>query len=256
MSADQFAQILWPDLEARSSTAAGASSAAAARAFADWGARYQGALPLEGVALSVLSVPEFPVPQAVGVNLFRNDRQATLYNSDVKARVVYGAGRSGQMTFDCDWRGGFVVHCTRLEVFAVGYKLPSVGAYVASTGVILSATAGLNGQRPAHPPTLTVLPTTVAAAAVRQIEIPELARRVALLSRYGTLGTAGDAPLGQLFVSFADATGTALAWIDASSTRGAVFGDGLTLPAGARYIGLSNNSAAAVDLGVVFHLGL
>jgi hypothetical protein len=251
-----FAQIVWPDPDARGSGSSGASSAGKSNAFADWGARYQGRLPLESVAQQVLSVPEFPVPQAVGVNLYRSDRQATLYNSDVRARVVYGAGRSGQMTFDCDWRGGFVVHCTRLEVYALGYKLPSAGAYVAALDVILAATAGLHGARPAHPPTLTVLPVTVAAAGVRQIEIPELARRVALLSRYGTLGTSGDAPLGQLFVSFADATGTALAWIDASSTRGAVFGDGLTLPAGARYIGLSNNSAAAIDLGCVFHLGL
>ena len=258
----EFAQILWPQLDARSaaggsSSASSASSLAAARAiFSDWGARYQGTLPAEGNAQSVLAVPEFPVPQAVGVNLFRSDRQATLYNSDVKARVIYGAGRSGQMSFDCDWRGGFVVHCTRIEVQAVGYKLPSADPYQASTQVILAATAGLNGQRPAHPPTYTVLPETVAAAGVRQIEIPELARRVALLSRFGTLGSSGDAPLGQLFISFADATGEALAWIDASSTRGAVFGDGLTLPAGARYIGLSNDSAESIDLGCVFHLGL
>lgn len=251
---EQFAQILWPDLDARGPD--GKPIVDTRRVFADWGARRQGALPGEGLEAEILSVPEFPIPQAVGVNLYRSDRQATLYNSDVKCRVVYGAGRSGQMTFDCDWRGGFTVHCTRLSVSAVGYKLPSVGAYQAATDVILSATAGLNATRPAHPPTYTYLPEEVAASAIRQIEIPELARRVSLITRYGTLGSAGDAPLGQLFVSFADAQGVALAWIDASTTRGVVFGDGLALPAGARYIGLSNDSATALDMGAVFHLGL
>jgi hypothetical protein len=254
---EEFGQILWPDLDARGKDGKPVSPAVLARAFSDWGGRVSGTLPGEGLEVPVLSVPEFPIPQAVGVNLFRSDRQATLFNSDVKCRVVYGAGRSGQMTFDCDWRGGFVVHCTRLEVRAVGYKLPPiVDPYQAATQVILSATAGLNGARPAHPPTYTYLPETVAAAGLRQIEIPELARRVALITRYGTLGSSGDAPLGQLFVSFADATGEALAWIDASNTRAVVFGEGLALPAGARYIGLSNDSASAIDMGAIFHLGL
>ncbi len=254
MSADQFAQILWPDPNARSSKQA---EAAQAYSFTDWGGRAQGTLPGDGEAMAVLQVPELPgAPQAIGVNLYRSDRQATLYNSDVRCRVTYGAGRSGQMSFDCDWRGGFVVHATRLVVEAVGYKLPSVGAYQAATQVILSATAGLQGSRPTHAPTYTVLPEEVLAAGVRQVEIPLLARRVALLLRYGLLGTSGDAPLGQLFTSFADAQGVALAWIDSSTTRAAVFGEGLSIPAGARYLGLSNDSAQAVNMGALFHLGL
>lgn len=251
----EFAQIMWPDPMAVGH--GGAGRGAIVYSFSDWGGRAQGNLPLEDQATPVLTIPDLPgAPQAIGVNLYRSDAQATLFNSDVRARVTYGAGRSGQMQFLCDWRGGFVVHATRLAVEAVGYKLPSANPYQAATDVILSATAGLNGSRPTHAPTFTVQPEEVLAAGLRQIEIPLLARRVALLLRYGLLGSAGDAPLGQLFVSFADATGAALAWIDCSNTRGAVFGEGLSLPAGARYLGLSNNSAQPVNMGAIFHLGL
>jgi hypothetical protein len=250
----EFAQIMWPDPAVGG---AAAKSAAAAYSFTDWGGRSQGTLPAESAAQTVLSVPELPgAPQAIGVNLFRSDRQATLYNSDVRCRVTYGAGRSGQMQFDCDWRGGFVVHATRLTVEAVGYKLPSATPYQAALDVILSATAGLHGSRPTHAPTYTVQPATVVPTATLQIEIPLLSRRVALLLRYGLLGSSGDAPLGQLFVSFADATGAALAWIDCSTTRAAVFGEGLSLPAGARYLGLTNTSVQDVNMGAIFHLGL
>jgi hypothetical protein len=229
--------------------------------FRAWGARYQGNLGLENEVKAVLSIPEFKgAPQAIGVNLFRSDRQATLYNSDVRARVTYGAGGSGQLSFDCDWRGGFVVHATRLSVEFVSYKMPpAIALYQAALQVVLGVTAGLNGSRPTHAPTYTVLPEAVAAAGVRQIEIPLLARRVALVMRYGfdpAVGTTGDAPLGATFLSFADSAGNALAWLDASTTRASVFGEGLSIPAGAAYLGLSNNNDTPTSLGAIFHLGL
>lgn len=247
-------QIVWPE---------GPTSTDGKRAPVSslgWGARVQGDFGAEGEARTLLTVPELKgLPQAIGVNLFRSDRQATLHNSDVRARVTFSAAQSGQLTFDCDWRGGFCVHASRLDVQYVGYKIPAAGLYVPATQVILAATAGLNGARPSHPPTYTVLPDEVLAGAFRTIEVPLLARRVALLMRYAyapTVGGTGDAPLASTFLSFADAAGNALSWIDALSSRAAAFGEGIPVPAGASFLALSNATPDALALGAVFHLGL
>jgi hypothetical protein len=212
-----------------------------------------------GQIQNMLDLPELPTPQAIGVNLFRSDLQADLNNSDVFARVTYACGRSGKLTFDCDWRGGFVLHCTKLTLDFVSYRVNPAAAYVQSTGVILAATAGLNGVHPSTDPTLTYLPEEVLADGVRAIEIPVAARRVSLLMKYssdpGDPGVTGDAPLGSTFLSFADPDGNAMSWIDALNTRSVVFGAGLAIPHGARYLGLSNNDAATTYLGAVFHLG-
>jgi hypothetical protein len=188
--------------------------------------------------------------------LFRSDQQATLANSDARARITYNAGRSGKITFDCDWRGGVVVHGTKVQIDYVSFRVNAANAYVRSTKVILCATIGVNGVHPSTDPTLTYLPELVAASDVRAIEIPVAARRVSLLMKYSSLpGATGDAPLGATFLSFSDPDGNAMSWIDALNTRSVVFGTGLPIPHGARYLGLSNNDTAATYLGAIFHLG-
>jgi hypothetical protein len=228
--------------------------------WSGWGNRVSDAVAATaGQVQNMLDLPELATPQAIGVNLFRSDAQSDQNNSDVFARVTYACGRSGKLTFDCDWRGGFVIHCSKLTLDFVSYKVNAANPYAQSTGVILAATAGINGVHPSTDPTLTYLPELVAIDGVRAIEIPVAARRVSLLMKYssdpGSPGATGDAPLGSTFLSFSDPDGNAMSWIDALNTRSVVFGAGLAIPHGARYLGLSNNDVAATYLGAVFHLG-
>lgn len=225
--------------------------------YSTWGARTQdGISATENDVRGLLELPELALPQSIGVNLFRSDGQATLANSDARARVTYSGGRSGNMQFDCDWRGGFVVHATRVLVDVISYRVQSANPYAQSLKVILAATAGTNAVHPSTDPTLTYLPEVVLTTASRAIEIPVAARRVSLLMRYSVLpGATGDAPLGSTFMSFSDSAGNAMAWIDMLNTRDVVFGPGLAIPAGAKYLGITNNDAASTYLGAIFHLG-
>jgi hypothetical protein len=85
--------------------------------------------------------------------------------------------------------------------------------------------------------------------------IPNFARRVTLLLKYGSVGS-GDAPLAQLFVAFKLPHQGSQGFIDALSARAALFGDGLPIPHGAEAIVLTNASADVVSMGAIFHLGL
>jgi hypothetical protein len=225
--------------------------------YQNWGNRNSDAISeVENAVQGLVDIPELATPQALGINLFRNDQQATLHNSDARARITYNAGRSGKITFDCDWRGVVVVHGTKVTIDYVSFRVNAANPYVRSEKVILAASIGTNAVHASTDPTLTYLPELVAASGVRAIEIPVAARRVSLLMKYSSLpGATGDAPLGATFLSFSDPDGNAMSWIDALNTRSVVFGAGLPIPHGARYLGLSNNDVADTYLGAIFHLG-
>lgn len=266
------AQIVWPD-EDGPAGASGASSAGSASGSATvWGDRFRGALTGEGEPRHVLSVT-LPKGQAeaIGVNLHSSNMRGNVAgaNSTVQARVTFSAGRSGPLTFDCDWRGGFVVHASKLEIEFVPIKARPDVPFQALTDAILSATAGLRGVRPAHPPTLTFLPyEAITRNTFRSLVVPPMARRVSLLARYGQQplngvanfpaygGGTGPAPLSQIYLEFMDEMGGVDTWIDAFSAREALFGAGVPIPEGATQLELVNGSSETLRLGAVFHLGV
>ena len=103
----------------------------------------------------------------------------------------------------------------------------------------------------------SMLIEAVAIDETYRLVVPSLARRVSLIALYGNEGAPGDAPLGELFITFISAAGNAIAYIDAMSAREALFGLGLPIPNGTREVGLSNRSDdASVRLGAVWHLGV
>jgi len=173
-------------------------------------------------------------------------------NALAVARVAFGAGTSGNVSFDCDWAGGFVVHAKRIAISRVAQilnpKLPYVAAAVKLAVVLCPA-----GPHSPHAATLTYLPETVSPEGARLLAIPPLARRVSLLCLYAS----GDAPLALFQVAFMSLNDDAIHWIDALSVRSDIFGEGIDIPPGVVTLALSNRSEdVGVALGAVFHLSL
>jgi hypothetical protein len=178
-------------------------------------------------------------------------------NGGVRARVSYSAGLSGKLTFDCDWRGGLLVHAQQLDVARVAYNPDPISGTYGAQPVKLAATALIGGEHPQGSPTYTVPPAPVLVDATRTIALPLLASRVQLLAIYGNGGASGDAPLGQWFLAFISSWGGVLHWIDALSSREALFGGGLAIPHGTAELALTNSSAdASVCFGALFHLAV
>jgi hypothetical protein len=180
--------------------------------------------------------------------------QVSTPNAAARARVTYETTKTGEITFDCDWVGGFVVQATRLLIERVSVT-PNPDEDFYPAHVRLAVTVGLNAEPPPFPPQMTVPPAQVDAGASRTIPIPSFARRLTLLARYGD-EVSGDAPLGQIFVAFGVPFVGSLGFIDAATSSDALFGDGLVIPHGATEIVLSNASSGVLRLGAVFHLGL
>lgn len=203
--------------------------------------------------LSPTNTPGYTTPLA-------NLQQVTLLltapkpppNPAVQARVTYSAGTAGNLTFDCDWAGGLVLHAKRLSVSRVNVPLDPRRRY--GDGLISAAvTACPAAPHSPHAPSLTYLPLLVDPTATRLIAIPPLARRVSLLTIYEL----GDAPLQFFQVAFVTRRDESVAWIDAKSARNALFGEGLPIPPGCTTLALQNRSEDAdAQLGAVFHLGV
>lgn len=222
-----------------------------------WTAETDGGI--DYVALSVLPVGDLvnesdgPLEDAEALQLVLKGLKVP--NAAVRARVTYTAGKLVDVSFDCDWVGGFTLHASRLELSRVTYAPDTAIPYV-DAPVDIAATIVANA-----PPTEELLQLTVPVEGVeidsfREVLVPPLARKVNLLLRYGNEGAPGDAPLGQLFVAFVGRHDRSLSYIDAMSAREALFGVGLLVPAGATKVMLSNRSAdASVELGLLWHLG-
>jgi hypothetical protein len=227
----------------------------------NWGARFAGAAPALGAAVSLLSLPSMGVPpHPIGVQFWRSTESSAPLggatgNADVRAVVTFSAGESRSLVFRCDWQGGLLLHAQSVSVDLESFNVGDA-AFVAFP-VDVAVALALGAPRPLQAPTLTYRPTTVAPAATRELEYPALATRVGLLVKYGEpVGSGADAPLGQIFLTFCDRLGNAIGWIDAQNARSALFGDGVPLPAGTNRVVLSNRTAWDVSLGAVFHLGL
>jgi hypothetical protein len=200
--------------------------------------------------------PNFSTPvaeaDALLVTVTAAKPQPAAPNATAVARVTYGAGTTGNIVFDADWAGGFVVHAKRLSVSRVNRALDPRRDYV--DGVLrLALTLCPAAPHSPHAATLTYLPTVIVPTETRLISIPPLARRVSLLCLYEL----GDAPLALMHLAFTTFDGTALHWIDALSARAGLFGEGLDIPAGAAKLALTNRSEdPALALGALFHLSL
>lgn len=207
-------------------------------------AGFPGGLPLvNGDFIAVTGVEEVPPTEVKP-------------NAAVRARVRYSAGKAEDISFECDWRGEIELVASRVELSRVVFK-PDDAAPFHETSLKLRAIATLDGPTPRIPATYTVPAVNVNAGAYRSVPLPALAQRVSVLARYGgDPEDVGDVPLGQIFVSFATETGNAMGYIDAMSAREALFGLGLSIPAGAVDLLLVNLSADPIDLGAIFHLGV
>jgi hypothetical protein len=228
----------------------------------NWGGRFAGATPALGSLVSLLSLPSMGVPpKPIGVQFWRSTESSAptggaTGNADVRAVVTFSAGESRSLVFRCDWQGALLLHAQSVSIELESFNPDPVAAFEAFP-VDVAVALALGAPQPRQAPTLTYRPTAVANAATREIEYPALATRIGLLIKYGEpVGSGADAPLGQIFLTFCDRLGTALAWIDSQNARDALFGDGVPLPAGTNRVVLSNRSGWAVDLGAVFHLGV
>lgn len=177
-------------------------------------------------------------------------------NAAIRARIRYSAGKAEDIEFDCDWRGEVELTASRVELRRVVFK-PDTEKPFHETSVRLRAIAAVDGPAPRIPATYTVPVAEVVSGAYRTIPLPALAQRVSLLTRYGNDPLdPGDAPLGQIFVSFGTESGNAMGYVDAMSARETLFGAGLSIPAGAVDVVLVNLSPDPVDLGAIFHLAV
>lgn len=189
--------------------------------------------------------------QAVNVQL----TGVPLPNAGARARVRYRAGKS-EVTFDCDWAGGFLVYADRFELSRVTFPLEASIDY--EDGPIeIAASVMADAPRPAATLALTVQPQLVGVDESIEIPVHPFARRVNLLAKYGNAGAPGDAPLGQFFLAWLNKLNLSLGYIDAMSAREALFGPGLPVPFGVDTLVLTNRSAdASVRLGVIWRLEL
>lgn len=193
--------------------------------------------------------------QAVGVE-FDGLR---IPNAAVRARVRYRSGPS-DITFDCDWAGGFQVYAERLEIQRVAFQ-PDVQIPFADAAVTISATVQADAPRPGGSLSLTVIPVRVPTLTGKRFysfPVHSLARRVCLMLKYGASeDLPGDAPLGQIFLAFVGKFGRSLCYIDAMSAREALFGAGLPIPAGTSQLVVSNRSDDDTMLiGLIWRLEL
>jgi hypothetical protein len=202
---------------------------------------------------SLINETDGPLEDGEGVEL--EVRGLKVANAAVRARVTYTAGKLVDVSFDCDWIGGFTLHASRLEIGRVPYA-PDTAIGYNDAPVDVAATVMANAPSATELLQLTVPVAAVAIDAYRELVIPPLARKLNLLLRYGNEGAPGDAPLGQLFVAFVGRHDRSLSYIDAMSAREALFGVGLVVPAGATQLILSNRSTdPSIELGVVWALG-
>jgi len=129
-----------------------------------FGQRFSGSLPAtEGALINLIDNPRLPgVPAPWTVNLFRSNKNLSneaspLQNSDVRARITYGAGGASN-TFDCDVLAGmqFELVCNAIKIDLVGYNpCPSNDVYIPGPGLIVGALVGKGTGSASLPVTYT-----------------------------------------------------------------------------------------------------
>lgn len=176
-------------------------------------------------------------------------------NAAIRARVRYSVGSSDDIEVNCDWRGKLQVMAKRISLERVTVVADREAPFEPHR-VRLSAVAMVGGSPPLLPLTLTDPGALVLSGASRTLDIPLHAARLSILLRWGLeLDDPGDAPLGQVFVAFVTEAGNAIGFVDAMSSREALLGEGVPVPAGAVQAILSNRVPDAdLRLGAVWHL--
>ncbi len=209
----------------------------------------------------VINGPDGPIEDAEEVRIVIKAK--LIPNAAVRARVTYRNGKS-EVSFECDWSGGFQVFADRLELARVPFAPDPTTPYN-DAAVDIAATVLADAPRPGGSLSLTITPVAVPTpTGDRFMEIPihPFARRVNLIIKYGNdpddEEAPGDAPLGQIFLAFVGKFGRSLCYIDAMSAREALFGPGLPIPAsGVTKLVVSNRSADdSMQIGVVWRLEL
>lgn len=221
---------------------------------AKWGGRFVGALPAaQGAVVGITSLDYAPgPPRAMGLNLFRNDFLETaapaLSNSDVRARITYGAGGFSN-TFDCDWITGLQLKlfCNSLRVDMVTIVRDATAPYVAGPAVqTLGCTLGINGSSGCICPTLTEPLTSIATGLTAVFPIPDFAKRVTLMSNDNA---------STVELEF-ESTNVLLQEVDQATMLVSYLATGVTIPGGAAYIRVRNGTAGTIFIQPVWHLAL
>ena len=211
-------------------------------------------IPLGGFGASLASLPgDGFLTEVYGLT---PQPPATYYpNASARAVVRVRSGQAGEIEFECDWAAKFEVLAQTIEIDRRSFRPNGAKSYVDTT-VSLKAAVSLEGAGSSFAPVLTMPPLGVSASnGERTYDIPQLARRVSLLTKYPD-APGGDVPLAQIFLAFATPFEGAMGYIDALSARDALFGDGMPIPHGAYQIVLTNASPTDLYLGLLFHLGL
>jgi hypothetical protein len=151
-----------------------------------WGATRNGPLPsTNGDTFDVLTIPDLGQPHLLTVSLSRQ-RPASYsseLNADAHAEIQYGVG-SASRTVHCDWRGQFTVTASRLSIRGRTNVTRATAYSVDDSEFRFSAMVapGSSGSSWAtYSPTVETVPTTGGGFdALRDIAVPELARRVYL----------------------------------------------------------------------------
>lgn len=225
-----------------------------------FGDRFTGVLPQTvDIETTLVSLDHAPgPPRAIGINLWRSDRNRSLDNADVLARITFGAG-GVQNTFDVDWLQGIQLslYCNALRIDFVTFNPAPDGPYTAEDQVIIGATLGIGGFSSTIPPTLTTPPTTVLQNDELDVKVPDFARKVTLLS--GAIGSgAGAVTYADFQMQFVNSQGTLIYSINCGELLPDVGTTGVPIPRGSDRILVINrdSDAAARRLGLMFHLGL
>lgn len=227
-----------------------------------WGNRFQGQLPqAPDLIVPVLNLDEAPgPPRGIGIQLARSDRFIDFdgtQNSDVYARITYGAGGFTNV-FDVDYASGtkFQVVANSVRVDAITYTPNPSNVYVPLDNIVLGATIGINAGTGCICPTLTIPTGRIDGGDEVNIAVPDFAKRVSFLFE---LDEADTQPSLKFFDIFSGSAGAVAVWgatIDEVITTQT---NPLVLPGDANRIRIRNATAAppeVMQVRVIFHLDL
>lgn len=226
-----------------------------------WGNRFQGALPgAPDLIVPVLNLDEVPgPPRGVSVQLARSDRNVNFEgseNSDVYARITYGAGGFTNV-FDVDYAAGktFQVIANSIRVDAITYQPNLSTPYVPLDNIVLGATVGINGGAGCICPTLTIPTGRLFSGDDIEIPVPDFAKRVTFLFR---IDEAASQPAAKLFDIFALSSGAVSVWNGNISDVIITQTTPLILPGDANVIRIRNATAPDEEfqVRVIFHLDI
>lgn len=218
-----------------------------------FGRYFRGAIPTtEGDTLAVFNNDAIMgPPRARVVHLYRSDRGISAHggNYGFRASVTYGVG-GAQNNLLLDWTQGgqFSIVASTIRVEAVTYRPLDPVAYSVSAGaVVLGALLGVDGQStPRDPPTFTTQTFDVLAGGNVTFAVPDLARRV-----IPQLSLNGNA--------YADCEMNLLDFgpvYSAASFTEAIARDGVPLRGETHRVFFENNGANAMQVALLFQLGL